>query len=126
MSCVKEKRNKEIQEFINTHDPITTTPAKELIEWLKNDTPSLDMEEIEKKYLPKLLKITPHEIRVNSKRYKACNLNDSYLWAVHTRVMEILHYLSSEEEHQQDSCIKFYIKENNKFLNYIMKQVIWI
>ena len=126
MSCVKEKRNKEIQEFINTHDPMTTIPAKELIEWLKNDTPSLDIEEIKKKYLSKLLTPTPHEIRRNAKRYRACRLNDAYLWSVHTRVMEILHYISSEEKHQQDPCIKFYIKKNNKFLNYIMKKVIWV
>jgi len=105
---------------------MTTTSAKELVEWLKNDTPSLNMEELEKNYLPKLLRTTPHEIRGQATIYRLCSLNDAYWWAVHSRVMEVLHYLSSEDKHQIHPCVKFHIKKNNKFLNYIMKQVIWI
>ena len=157
MSNIKDMKNQEIQDYINTHNHMDLETTKKLIESLNEGISKLDNTKLLTEILPRLLKPTPHEVRLSTDDWnnfdyefslqcvdascpiindevdcKSCSyykkyptIKEAYEQAVTIRTMEINHYLFGIEWGDYgyfNPKRKFYIKENNRDLNYLLRR----
>lgn len=73
MRNVKDMNNKEIQDYINSHNHMSLKITFNLFTWLNNDWNILDNKRLFSKILPRLLKPTPHQLRLATDEWNTFN-----------------------------------------------------
>ena len=149
MRNVKDMSNKEIQDYIDKHNHMSLKIVLNLFVWLNNYWNILDNKRLLTKILPRLLKPTPHEIRLATDEWNSfdhhlafncfsdtcetdcrnCDcygkfpkIKQAYEEAIKIKILEIQFNVG---EMETETCWKenrkFWIKDTNRDLKYIVK-----